>query len=150
MAFIITAVLTAALVGAWVLRQTLIDNVYNTRSEWPTVSGTLLSTKKIAYSDSWGGFYDYIAIKFEYVVNGVTYQNSQKWYVCNYNKTKSLYPPGNSINVHYNPAEPGSGLTKISKSFPWWEWALRSFIVYGGLIALMIVILIWGRWVRGK
>ena len=146
-AIALTLLLGVGLIGSliWAHRQ---DTRYRrTISEWPTVSGTVTSTERSWETTGDDDDYPTLTVRFEYMVQGVTYQGSQEFYVDDY-REESKYPPGASVTVHYDRAKPSSSVVNTEHPVHWRWFNLLCWMLFCG--AVLSCILIWGYWVRRK
>jgi len=144
-AFIITVVLIAVVFGFMRFWTMLLNHHDKTLSEWPTMSGTIISTERTTSGD-FDDEYPTLTVRFSYMVQGVLYQDSQELYAHDDYREESQYPLGSSITVYYNPVKPVNALINLNKYVPWWA----PLPVYLFIIALIGCIYIWGWWIRGK
>lgn len=137
--------------GGFAVLADMLDerHVNNIVSDWSTVSGTIISTERGMIGD-WDARDPILTIRFEYVVQGVTYQDSQVLIVDYEYKAEVKYPPGNPITVYYNPSSPDNALINPYADMPFWDslGILLSSLAIGGCIIGCIYIWVW--WVRGK
>lgn len=138
----LTILLIAVMVGLMNVWETWVTQHEKTISEWPTVSGTVISTHRgtIGSEDS-----PTITIRFAYMVEGMTYQDSQ-WLIVDDYREESRYPPGTSIVVYYDPAKPENALINLKQDMA--LWVALPFCLFP--LALIGLIYIWTRGLSGK
>jgi hypothetical protein len=100
-----------------------------TRSQWPTVQGTVLGFEAgedvgndtpiyvLFSSKKW-----FVTVSFAYEVEGAHYLWGQSWYEpkAEAAKEKVKYSPGSIINVYYNPDKPDIAVVEPMKiAFAW-------------------------------
>jgi hypothetical protein len=150
-ALALTVSLSGAVFGLATFLDMLDTRYQRTISEWPTVSGTVTSTERGERGD-WDD-YDVdptLTIRFEYMVQSVTYQSSQELHAHDDYREESEYPLGTSVIVHYDPARPNKSLINTTQSTPWWEIVMLYLFCFLAFFTLILFIYIWGWWVRGK
>jgi hypothetical protein len=138
----LSVLLIAVLVGFMKQWEIWVTQHEKTISEWPNVSGTVISTHRgtIGSEDT-----PTITIRFAYMVEGMTYQDSQCLIVDDYSE-ESKYPLGTSITVYYDPAKPENALINLRQDIPFWA-VLPVYLVPAAIIGL---IYIWTRSPPGK
>ena len=142
LAFIITLVLITCVVGFEALFNMFETNRNNIISRWPTVSGTVISSEVLTVGTERT---HELRLWFTYTVEGVTYQDSQRWPVFK-PEEEVQYPPGAVVTIHYDPAKPGNALINLSEGMSLWTWLGIILIIF----AFIGFIYTWGWWVRDR
>ncbi len=118
-------------------------------TSWPTVPGTVLSSdveQKIETdADDSVSVYYYPRVRYEYKVEGKTYQ-SVKYKLLDASTTKkkaqeftALFLPGNTVTVHYNPAKPEEAVLQPgSQNYLYFFLVLGVALVIAGVVQCLL------------
>jgi hypothetical protein len=104
----------AAFIGAFDYASYAYEQAVITQSQWPTVMGTIQSSKLEERDDS----EVFLVVEFEYQVEAMRYSGKQEWYVA----TKQLglpqqqdYWSGRMMPVYYNPKNPAKAVVNTAQ-----------------------------------
>ena len=107
-------------------------------SRWPSVPGKIVSSK-VASTGRTSGDVPIARVKYAYQVNGTSYTStriSHNDYGSNIEGQQegivARYPPGASVTVHYNPADPASAILESRIPF------VSYITLAGGLVFLLV------------
>jgi hypothetical protein len=140
---LLTGVIAAAVVFIAFILQTLFQiypwsldslNFTQNRAEWPSVQGTVsLSSDRNTQG--------YVSVSFEYQVKSAHYFTMQRW-----SGDQTGFFNGQTVKVHYNPANPAVAVINTAKSEMPPESSIFVFII--GLIVLgaLAGIVVWACW----
>ena len=121
----------------------LEKNAMVARSQWPTVHGTIISSRVVEYTDSDGNEWRSRYVRFAYEVNDIPYSTEQQlrgaWV-----GEDSRYPKGKTVTVYYDPAKPEMAVIEPMKvSLAWKGWAIIALFAFFVVGCMLIVR--WGR-----
>ncbi len=112
--------------------------------DWPTVSGTVLSSQVDEDYDSEDGYTYYPRVTYQYNVDGQVYESDRVFFGADNTPEEDAYaivaqfPAGSMVTVYYNPDKP-----KQSVLMPGDEYA-PGFLIIFGVISLAISAVIFG------
>jgi hypothetical protein len=111
-------------------------------SEWPTVSGSVVSTNR-GIDRTVNDRYATLTIRFEYLVQGALYQGNQMLYVDDDYKQEAKYPPGSPITVFYSPHNPSDSYIIPGLNMSVWDWL---GIAAGILTFILLIAIVKSYW----
>jgi hypothetical protein len=113
----------------------LLLNLYNAgiSKKWPEYSATIIESGYEKVEGLEGGVGYRVIIKYQYIVGGVQYENSN-YDFCNqsvdkYEREQLLvrYPVGKKITVRVNPKNPGSAVIVAGVTYWHYIWLILCF-----------------------
>lgn len=128
-----------------------VINKFRQAQTWPTVTGTVKKTDRIAepkrrHMDGYT-----VAVEYEYAVNGASFSNVQNTFLTAgqifTNKSfdekssadiASRFPPGKTVLVHYNKTAPADSFVDVNISTA----AFLPFIAFPAVVLFLVVIYI--------
>lgn len=111
--------------------------------EWPSVPGEVISANVISYRDSDGDTMYRPRVVYRYELGGVTYESDRVNLSGSMatsgtraaEKTVAAYPPGSTVEVYYDPANPASCLLQRGTG----RISLSLLMAVGGLVLMLII-----------
>ena len=140
---LLVVLLFGVIAGVIFLIYQLEENAKVAMSQWPTVQGTILSSRVVEYTDSDGKEWRSRYVRFAYEVNDIPYSAEQQlrgaWV-----GEDSRYPNGKTVIVYYDAAKPEMAVIEPMKvSLAWKSWAIIALFVFFAVGCMLIVR--WGR-----
>ncbi len=126
----------------------------DTRSEWPTVQGTITSSRAeldtsndVPISTMFTFKQWLVSVSFKYEVNGVRYSWFQQWYEskAEAGKAQLKYSPGSIVTVYYHPETPTFAAVEPTKHLLTWADLIFYMLfiiplIGGGVIVIILAL----------
>jgi hypothetical protein len=116
-----------------------------TISKWPSVRGTVLSSRVELRESGEGGVMEHPAVVYSYEVKGETYKGERiapgpSLSGSGAKQVVARYPAGNQVNVYYNPKDPSDSVLE-RKATILWVWIL--LFVVDCILCGVVPVIFW-------